>query len=179
AASDDLESLALKSPALQYTFRHGDRSAEVLSAEILDATGGAVDLVETGDPLVARMRVRFKRDIEEPLFGFLIRNRLGLHAYGANSEQKGLRFGTVSEGEVVEVSFSFDCWLGTDLYSVSFAVHSADGVSYDWLDGVSFFRVASSAPVEGIANLNATAESRRLGRVPGGAREEEVGARGG
>jgi len=53
--------------------------------------------------------------------------------------------------------------LGSDTYSVSFAAHSAEGVSYDWLDGVHFFRVVSAPPVEGIANLNATVTSTRLG----------------
>jgi hypothetical protein len=111
------------------------------------------------------MRVRFHRTIDDPCFGFLIRNRHGIHAYGANTEQKGLKTGRIETGEVMEISFDFECWLGTDLYSVSFAVHSEEGISYDWMDGVVFFRVASSSPVEGIANLNATAAAKRIGKV--------------
>jgi ABC-type polysaccharide/polyol phosphate transport system ATPase subunit len=152
------------SSTLRYTYRHGDRSAEILSAELLNDTRQIADLVETGERLVARMRVRFNRSIADPVFGFLVRNRLGIHAYGANTEQKGLIFEHVERGEILEVSFAFDCWLGSDLYSVSFAVHSGDGVSYDWMDGVHFFRVASAVPIEGIANLNAAASARRLGR---------------
>jgi lipopolysaccharide transport system ATP-binding protein len=162
---DENSLLVQKSPALHYTFRHGDRSAEVLSAEMLDNSRRNADLIETGDGLIARLRVRFHREIDEPVFGFLIRNRHGIHAYGANTEQMGLSFGKVLRGEIIEVSFSFDCWLGTELYSVSYAVHSADGISYDWLDGVLFFRVASAVPVEGIANLNASASMRRLARI--------------
>lgn len=154
-----------KSPALRYTFRHGDRSAEILSAEMLDAARHSADLVETGDSMLARLRVRFHRDIVDPVFGFLIRNRHGIHAYGANTEQQNIRFGKVERGEIIEVTFSFNCWLGSDLYSVSFAAHSEDGISYDWLDGAWFFRVASTTPVEGIANLNANASARRLGRA--------------
>ena len=67
--------------------------------------------------------------------------------------------------EVIEISFSFDCWLGTESYSVSFAVHSEDGISYDWIDGVLFFRVAPAPAVEGVANLNASTSMRRLGRA--------------
>ena len=123
------------------------------------------------------MRVRFYRDIDDPLFGFLIRNRHGINAYGVNTEQKAVKFGEVRAGEIVEVSFAFDCWLGTDSYSVSFAVHSAEGVSYDWLDGVHFFRVATAPPVEGIANLNAIATARRYGIVAGArATATETGA---
>jgi len=150
---------------LRYTYRHGDRSAEILSAELLNDDRQIADLVETGDRMLARLRVRFNRDIDEPVFGFLMRNRLGIHAYGANTEQKGLTFGLIERGEVIEVAFSFDCWLGSDLYSVSFAVHSGEGISYDWMDGVHFFRVASSVAVEGIANLNASVVTRRLGRT--------------
>jgi lipopolysaccharide transport system ATP-binding protein len=159
-AADELQQ---PSVALRYTYRHGDRSAEILSAELINDARQIADMVETGERLVARLRVKFNRPIDDPVFGFLIKNRLGIHAYGANTEQKGLMFDHVERGEILEVSFAFDCWLGSDLYSVSFAVHSGDGISYDWMDGVHFFRVASSVPVEGIANLNAAASVRRLG----------------
>jgi lipopolysaccharide transport system ATP-binding protein len=162
-AADSDERLGQKSPALRYSYRHGDGSAEVLSAELLNASRQHAELVDTGDSVLARMRVRFHRDCVDPVFGFLIRNRHGIHAYGVNTEQKGLKFGRVERGEVVEISFAFDCWLGTDQYSISFAVHNEDGISYDWIDGVLFFGVATAPPVEGIANLNATASMRHLG----------------
>lgn len=165
ASEEDASAIGEHSPALRYSYRHGDGSAEILSAELINSARQNADLIETGDPLLARLRVRFHSDIEDPCFGFLIRNRHGIHAYGANSEQKKLKLGRVKRGEIVEVSFAFNCSLGTDLYSVSFAVHSEDGISYDWLDGVLFFRVTSACPIEGIANLNATASVRRLGRV--------------
>jgi lipopolysaccharide transport system ATP-binding protein len=159
------EALGQQSSSLRFTYRHGDRSAEILSAELLNDARQIADLVESGERLLARLKVKFNQQIDDPVFGFLVRNRHGIHAYGANTEQKGLEFGRIQPGEVLEVSFAFECWLGSDLYSVSFAVHSADGISYDWMDGVHFFRVANSTPVEGIANLNASASMRRLGRI--------------
>ncbi|HEY0384899.1 MAG TPA: Wzt carbohydrate-binding domain-containing protein, partial [Pyrinomonadaceae bacterium] len=166
AAPDGTKARPPENTVLRYSYRHGDKSAEVLSAEMLDNSRRSIDLIETGDQLLARMRVRFHRDVDEPVFGFLIRNRHGIHAYGANTEQRGLAIGRVLAGEVIEVSFAFDCWLGTDLYNVSFAVHSADGISYDWLDGVLFFRVVAATQIEGLANLNASAVLRRVGRAP-------------
>lgn len=162
---DDLAELMRSNVTLRPTYRHGDRSAEIINADLLNDARQVADLVETGDRLLARLRVQFNRSIADPVFGFLLRNRLGIHAYGVNTEQKGLTFGRFETGEVVEVAFTFDCWLGSDLYSVSFAVHSAEGISYDWMDGVHFFRVATSVPVEGIANLNASATIKRLGRL--------------
>jgi hypothetical protein len=158
-------SLGERDPELKHTYRHGDGSAEIVDVKLLNNAGESVDLIDTGIALVVRVRVRFDKTIENPVFGFLIRNRHAVHAYGANTEQKEMPLEVARAGEVVEVTFSFDCWLGTDLYSLSVAVHSVAGKSYDWLDGVHFFRVASATPLEGIANLNATASVQTLGRI--------------
>ncbi|HEY0319358.1 MAG TPA: ABC transporter ATP-binding protein [Pyrinomonadaceae bacterium] len=148
---------------LHYTFRHGDGSAEILSVNLLDAALKPIELVETGEAVYMRVRVRFKRDVEEPVFGFLIRNRHGIHVYGTNTKLQEVSLGRVYSGEMVEVSFAFNCWLGIDSFNVAVAVHSADGVSFDWLDGALFFQVMSVTGIEGVANLDATVTARRLG----------------
>jgi ABC-type polysaccharide/polyol phosphate transport system ATPase subunit len=173
------ESLAADAPPqtetfapLTFTYRHGNHHAEIVVAELADATGPRTEIVETGSPLTMRVATRFNVDIEEPVIGFLIRNRHGISAYGTNTQEQKLELGHARRGEIVEVTFSFNCWLGIDDYSISCAVHSADGEAYDWLDGVRFFRVTSLRRTEGIANLNATATSRRLhGRAATGATE--------
>jgi hypothetical protein len=71
-------------------------------------------------------------------------------------------FERVARGEGVEATFEFNCWLAPDTYSISVAVHSADAISFDWMDGVLFFRVVSETIVEGVANLNASVTTRRL-----------------
>jgi lipopolysaccharide transport system ATP-binding protein len=151
-----------KGAPLHYTYRHGDGSAEVLSAALLDASLRPVEFIETGEAVYIRVRVRFHKEVDEPVFGFLIRNRLGIHAYGTNTSLQEVGVGLVRSGETVEVTFAFDCWLGVDDFNVAVAVHSADGVSFDWLDGAIFFRVISAHGIEGVANLNATATARRL-----------------
>lgn len=164
-AAEEFASVDEQRASLRYNFRHGDGTAEILSAELLDATRSSATLVESGQPLIARLRVLFHKTVHNPLLGFLIRNRHGIHAYGTNTEQRELRLGTIAAGEIIEVNFSFECWLGADLYSVSFAAHSDEHISFDWLDGVIFFRVVVERPFEGIANLNAVATSQKLGRA--------------
>jgi lipopolysaccharide transport system ATP-binding protein len=158
-------------PPLQYTFRHGDRSAEFLSVEFLNAERQTAAVIETGEEVFVRVRARFNRAVEEPIFGFLIRNRHGIHAYGTNTREQGIEFGEVARGAVVEVTFAFNCWLGTDDYSLSVAVHDAEGAGFDWLDGAAFFRVTSAIRIEGIANLNASATSRIVRTSANGAPE--------
>jgi hypothetical protein len=108
------------------------------------------------------------------VIGFLIRNRHGISAFGTNTNEQRLELGSVRRGETVEVTFSFNCWLGIDNYSISCAVHSREGEAYDWLDGVRFFRVTSMRLTEGIANLNATASARRLHPSAAPARTPEL-----
>jgi lipopolysaccharide transport system ATP-binding protein len=165
-ANGNADSSEPKHAPLTYTYRHGDGSAEVVSIELRDAAQCRVEMVETGAPVSVRMRVLFHRDIKNPVFGFLIRNRHGVQVYGTNTEQQQLSLGEVAKDELVEINFTFDCWLGTDFYSVSCAAHSSaifeEGIGYDWLDGALFFRVTSPILIEGLVNLNASATARRV-----------------
>jgi ABC-type polysaccharide/polyol phosphate transport system ATPase subunit len=147
---------------LSYTYRHGDGSAEILAADLTDVTQRQAETVETGEPLTMRMLVRIKDDLDDPIVGFLIRNRHGISAYGTNTKEQQIEFGSVRRGEVIEVVFSFNCWLGVDDYSVTCAVHNRNGEAFDWIDGARFFRVTSQTVTEGVANLNAGASARRL-----------------
>jgi ABC-type polysaccharide/polyol phosphate transport system ATPase subunit len=147
---------------LTFTYRHGNGDAELVVAELIDANGRRAQIVETGSPLTMRVAARFNTDVDDPVIGFLIRNRHGISAYGTNTHELRLELGHARRGEVVEVAFAFTCWLGVDDYSISSAVHSVDGEAYDWLDGLHFFSITSSRVTEGIANLNATAAARRL-----------------
>ncbi len=148
---------------LRYTYRHGDGSAEILRVELLNATHRSIELVESGEAVLVRVRVRFHADEESPVCGFLLRNRHGIHLYGTNTELQKADFGPARAGEVFEVIFAFDCWLAPDTYAATIAVHNRNGVSFDWLDGALFFRVMSAIAMEGVANLNASVMARQLG----------------
>jgi ABC-type polysaccharide/polyol phosphate transport system ATPase subunit len=163
---------------LKYAYRHGNRHAEIVAAELIDARGEPVGLIESGEAVRIRMRVLFHRDVAEPVCGFMIRSRHGINIYGTNTEQRGLPLGAARAGDVVEAEFAFDCWLGQEHYFVSVAAHTPDGVAFDWMDGVIFFRVSCAVEMEGVANLNARAAARRVaqGGAPSHASEGEPGA---
>ncbi len=108
------------------------------------------------------MRARIKNDLDDPIIGFLIRNRHGISAYGTNTKEQQIEFGAVRRGDLIEVIFSFNCWLGMDDYSITCAVHNRNGEAFDWIDGARFFRVTSEAVTEGVANLHASVSARHL-----------------
>ncbi len=141
-------------------YRHGDGSAEIVGAELTDASQTRVEIVQSGEPLTLRVLARFNHEVDDPVIGFLIRNSHGIHAYGTNTKEQQIDFGVVRNGEVIEVNFAFECWLGIDQYTISLAVHSSDGKAYDWLDAALFLKVTSMIVIEGIANLNASVTLR-------------------
>jgi lipopolysaccharide transport system ATP-binding protein len=157
----DIEAETL--PALSFTYRHGDGSAEITAVELLNAMNERVEFVETGEEVLVRVRIHFREPSEAPVCGFLIRNRHGIHIYGTNTDLQQVDLGPVRRGEVIEVSFAFNCWLAPDNYSLTFGVHSLDGISFDWIDGALFFHVMSTVAMEGVTNLNANARFRRIG----------------
>jgi homopolymeric O-antigen transport system ATP-binding protein len=159
---------------LSFGYRHGNRNAEIVIAELADTTGRRVEIIETGTPVTMRVAARFNTDVDDPVIGFLIRNRHGISAFGTNTGEQRLELGSLRRGETVEVTFSFNCWLGIDNYSISCAVHSREGEAYDWLDGVRFFRITSMRLTEGIANLNATVSARQLHTVAAPALSAEL-----
>lgn len=166
-APSEQRSEAAETPApVSYAYRHGDGSAEIVGAELTNGTHARVDIVESGESLTLRMAVRFHHDVPDPVIGFLIRNSHGIHAYGTNTKEQQLEFGTVRGGELVEVSFAFQCWLGADQYTISLAVHSREGQAYDWLDAALFVRVTSMTLTEGVANLNASVTIRQRALSP-------------
>lgn len=145
----------------RFTYRHGNGSAQILQVELVDASDAPVRHADTGDLLHLRLRVLFHSAEENPVYGFIISNRHGINLYGTNTLVNGIE-GPVSAGQTVETTFTFNAWLAPDVYSISAAVHSAKGVSFDWMDGVLFFRIFSTIPIEGVANLNATVTTRSL-----------------
>ena len=148
---------------LSFTYRHGDGSAEITAVELSDALHQRVEFVETGAEVKVRVRIHFHEPVEAPVCGFLIRTRHGIHIYGTNTQLQLENIGPAKRGENIEVSFAFNCWLAPGSYSLTFAVHSVDGISFDWIDGALFFNVISTVAMEGVANLNASASCRRLG----------------
>lgn len=165
-ASEDTAGVLVEdeiSPRVSYVYRHGDGSAEIINVDLLNAAHKPIEFVESGEPVMVRVRAIFHADIDDAVFGFLLRNRHGIHLYGTNTELQQMNLGPFRRGEIVEVTFVFNCWLAPDTYSANVAVHSPAGISFDWLDGALFFRVMSAVTMEGVANLNATATVRSIG----------------
>lgn len=141
-------------------YRHGDGVSRILDVELLDSRGPTRS-VEPGAPVTIRVRARAQRDLENPVVGMLIRNRLGIDVFGTNTRIEGVELGSVRAGETYEVDFSFDCLLTRQDYTLTVATQYAEGFSQDWLDDVLLFSVVDSRDVAGLANFKTKVDVRK------------------
>ncbi|MBI4874647.1 MAG: ABC transporter ATP-binding protein [Acidobacteria bacterium] len=143
------------------SFRHGDGASRILSVELLGQDGRPARSVESGAPVTVRVQARFESDVERPIAGILIRNRLGIDVFGTNTRIEGRDLGSFQRGETVEIDFRFDCRLTRQEYTLTAATQHWDGSSQDWLDDVLAFTVADPRDIAGLTDLNAQVVWRR------------------
>jgi lipopolysaccharide transport system ATP-binding protein len=111
--------------------RWGSGLVEILDVRTLDASGQAVRVVQTGDPLTIRFSVRAAAPVADIVFGVGLFGATGVCVYGTNTAVDGAGPGSLS-GEVT-VSFvitALDLVEGS--YGIDVAAHSREGVPYDY-----------------------------------------------
>ena len=149
-------------PGLGGSFRHGDGASRITGVTILNGRGEPSTAIHSGEPMTVRIETRFERDVEEPVAGILIRNRLGIDVYGTNSRIEQKRLGPVRGGETLQIDFRFDCLLTRQEYTLTVATQHWDGASMDWLDDVLEFAVVEAKDLAGVVNLKAALDWRRI-----------------
>jgi ABC-type polysaccharide/polyol phosphate transport system ATPase subunit len=151
---------ALPSGAIRHSFRHGDRTSEILNIAILNAHGEPVQTVSSGEPITVRVRSRFHGVVSDPMVGILVRTRIGMDVYGTNTRIERMSLGDFQAGDELEVDFRLECWLTPQSYTLTVATQNADGTSHDWLDDAIAFEVVDTRVAAGVANLRAKVEWR-------------------
>ena len=148
------------------TFRHGDGLAEVIGVELLGLDDRPVRVVESGQPVVARVISRFHAEQPDPMVGIMIRTRIGMDVFGTNTKLEKLALGHCRPGDTLQVDFHFNCWLAPQEYTLTVATQHPDGSSHDWLDEALVFTVVASRFTAGVANLHARSMARlKIGRA--------------
>ena len=144
------------------THRHGDGASRVTEAVLIDARGEVTRSLTPGEPVTIRIRARAHQDLDQPVVGVLIRNRLGIDVFGTNTRIEGVDLGRVAAGETFEVNFTFDCLLTRQDYTLTVATQYREGFSQDWLDDFVSFSVVDARDVAGLANFRTKVEWRKV-----------------
>jgi lipopolysaccharide transport system ATP-binding protein len=108
------------------------------------------------------VRAKAEKDLETPVVGILIRNRLGIDVFGTNTRIEQVGSGCMRAGQTFEVEFVFDCLLTRQDYTLTVATQYPDGYSQDWLDDVISFSVMDARDVAGLASFRTRVNWRRI-----------------
>jgi lipopolysaccharide transport system ATP-binding protein len=124
----------------------GTLEATVEDIALLNASGDAVEMINVGEAVDLRVRVRAHRDIPRLVLGYMIKDRLGQTIFGTNTFHTDQTLEDVPAGSLVTFTARFDMNLGPGGYSVATALVSSDTHllnNYEWRDLALLFTVAN------------------------------------
>jgi ABC-type polysaccharide/polyol phosphate transport system ATPase subunit len=109
----------------------GDGAAEILEAWFEDEHGVRSETLPNGRPCTFAARVRFRDDVEHPVFGMTVQNGHRDHLLSASSLAGQPRSGVFRAGEEVAFLIRFENVLAADRYHVTPGVARPGGA---WID---------------------------------------------
>ena len=98
---------------------YGEMDAEIIDFAFVNK-GNITNNMEKGDDVTIKMKVKFHKDVKEPIFAFTIKDRKGTELVGTNTQLEKLSFGIVKAGEIIEVNFSQKIFLQSGEYLMSY-----------------------------------------------------------
>lgn len=156
--------------------RWGTGAAQVVSADLLDSTGQPTDTVSTRSKTTFRQTIEFVEEVEDPVFGYILKADNGTNLASSNSLLRRVRTGTYSPGDMVEVRFTQQINLLPGKYVFSALVATRDGSQWhDWWDDCLPFHVLGNAGDAGFVDLDSTMEFAKVtAPAPAPATAEEI-----
>jgi len=124
----------------------GTREATVESIALLNEAEAPIEVVDVGQPVVLRVRVRVHAVIGRLVLGYMIKDRLGQAVFGTNTHYTGQALEDLAAGDYVEYDIRFAAALGPGGYSVATALVSSETHlvnNYEWRELALTFTVTN------------------------------------
>ena len=126
----------------------GDGAASVVSLVLSEGDDGPdTEVVATGDLVTLTATIAAHETLEQLVFGYAIRNRLGQDMYGINTFHTGDPIGPLDAGEQIKVRCRFPMNLGAGEYSIATAVVAGETHlerNHEWCDLAKVFTVINA-----------------------------------
>lgn len=107
-------------------------TVELLSIHVLNSKNQKVETVTSEDDIKIIWKIRALKEIKEPHYGFIIKNRLGVSAFETNTYCMKTETKLLKKDQEVAIEIRININLAPDIYSVSL------GVAYGGYDKGSF-----------------------------------------
>jgi lipopolysaccharide transport system ATP-binding protein len=143
--------------------RFGSTEATVLGVELLDPNGNSTREVFGGQKAAIRISVQFNCDIEQPIIGYTLRDRMGIEISASNTSFIEHYLPPAQKGQIMTSEFQIDFpLLSSGSYSISPAVAKGSLLMHDmcdWIDNALVFTIRTQELVYGIMRMKVDARN--------------------
>jgi hypothetical protein len=142
-----------------------DGPAVIVDGWFEDRTGGRVAAVADDEPLRACMEVRFNERVQDPIFGFTLRNEVGSTVFATATDHQQTDTGSFGPDQTVIVRLAFENWLTPSRYNLtpSVAHHGTGAHALDLREDIASVLVHGGRFTGGVVNLPHSFEISRDG----------------
>lgn len=134
--------------------RQGTGEARITEVKILDGKEKQKHLFKAGEEMIVRIKIKFYKDIKDPIFGFIIYDINGNKIYGTNTRWRGMKLGEFKKHSMVYFSSRQKIDLLGGRYFLNVAVAYSDALRYyDRKEKAATFRIIRTPTSIGIADL--------------------------
>ncbi len=134
--------------------RFGTFEAKIVSVRLFNSEGKETTKIVAGEIVKVKYEILFNANVDNPVFGVMIKNRVGQEVFGTNTYLKKIDTGCYLEREKVIVDFELSMNIGVGSYTLSSAVHTVGGHFYDYRVDVLVFEVVGPLDCIGISKLD-------------------------
>ncbi len=136
---------------------YGNDKAEIVDFGIFDKFGNLNNMIIKKEPFTVKMRVRFKQDVEEPIFALTFKDAHGTDITGTNTMYEKKDVELAKAGEDYIITFKQDMLLQGGEYLLSFGCTGYDNCEftvYHRLYDVTNITVVSAQNTVGYYDMN-------------------------
>jgi lipopolysaccharide transport system ATP-binding protein len=148
-------------PNIDHRFGSGD--AVLLGIELLNEKGATISEAIGGQRVIVRVSAQFRQDIDQPILGITLRDRLGIQLSGVNTSYAGYQLPPVQKDQIVTSEFHIALpFLAPGSYTLSPAVAKGSMLHHDmcdWIDNALVFSLQSPSQIYGILKMEADVQN--------------------
>lgn len=126
-----------REPEGAYRTISGSGEARVESLSLLNEEGQELEWVRVGQKVRLIVNIKIHEPINELVFGYQIKDRLGRIVFGTNTHLLDIPLRHLEKGEALKIDCGFTANMGIGSYSISTALHTGDNhllKNYEWRD---------------------------------------------
>jgi ABC-2 type transport system ATP-binding protein len=125
-------------------------------------------LLDKEDSLTLELEAVANRDVDEPVYGFMIKSSSGAPVLGTNSLLKEQPTGGLKKGERVRLTWSVPNIFSDGLHHVDVAIEDRQGLTiYDWWEEAASFTVVKEEKTPYIVTPATTLDVTKAGNAEG------------